>query len=256
MMTANLRQRMFLYGSVVVTLTLLFSATGVAAAPKSAKPHKPQLSGRVIVTNNPKLAEPMIIGIDTKVCGTLQPSQALMLSKKKGVANAVVSLVKPPEGVVPPELADPIVGQHACVFTPRVVVVKQGGTVKFGNSDPVLHNVRVVTPAESMNKVPGQNLFVEKKFTTPGIHPLRCDFHYWMKGFVVVAEHPYYAVTDAEGRFAFDVPPGKYDVKVWHEALGVARMTLEVGKPLDIKFPENFTNEKVAGVETSHYNEH
>jgi plastocyanin len=245
---------MFLCGFVVVLLTLMPGSS--SAAKPAAKMNKANLlSGRVIVTGVPPKHDAMKIGIDTKVCGTSQPSQALVLSKKNGVAHAVVSLTKAPAGVTAPEIADPIIDQKTCVFAPRVVLVKAGGKVKFGNSDPVLHNVRVVTPSESMNKVPGQNLFVEKTFKTPGIHPLRCDFHYWMKGFVVVAEHPFYTLTDNEGRFSFELPPGKYDVRVWHETLGVARLSLEVGKPMDIKYPEHFTNEKIV-IETSHYAEH
>ena len=50
---------------------------------------------------------------------------------------------------------------------------------------------------------------------------LRCDVHPWMAGWLVVVEHPYAAVTDAEGRFTIaDVPPGAYTLAVWHERLG------------------------------------
>ncbi|HWM41104.1 MAG TPA: carboxypeptidase-like regulatory domain-containing protein, partial [Burkholderiales bacterium] len=48
-----------------------------------------------------------------------------------------------------------------------------------------------------------------------------CDLHSWMKSWVVVAEHPFYAVTDAAGAYRIaNVPPGKYRVRMWQEALG------------------------------------
>jgi len=42
-----------------------------------------------------------------------------------------------------------------------------------------------------------------------------------MRGWLVVLDHPYAAVTGADGHFAIaDVPPGDYTVAVWHEVLG------------------------------------
>ena len=50
---------------------------------------------------------------------------------------------------------------------------------------------------------------------------INCDLHSWMVGWVVVAAHPYYAITGADGQFAFDnLPPGQYKLQIWHERLG------------------------------------
>src|SRR5437764_717248 len=60
--------------------------------------------------------------------------------------------------------------------------------------------------------------------------PITCDLHSWMKSWVVVAEHPYYAVTDAAGAFRIAaVPPGKYRLRMWHEVLGDVSREVEVG---------------------------
>ena len=51
-----------------------------------------------------------------------------------------------------------------------------------------------------------------------------------MKSWVVVAEHPYYAVTDASGAFRITgVPPGKYRLRMWQEALGERTQEVQVG---------------------------
>ncbi len=48
-----------------------------------------------------------------------------------------------------------------------------------------------------------------------------------MKGWLVVAEHPYYVLTDEDGNFKItDVPPGTYTLQLWHETLG--QQTLKV----------------------------
>jgi hypothetical protein len=62
-----------------------------------------------------------------------------------------------------------------------------------------------------------------EKLTTPGIYALSCEAgHPWMSGWLVVAGHPYYAVTGADGSFAMDeVPPGKYTLRMWHEGVHV-----------------------------------
>jgi hypothetical protein len=57
-----------------------------------------------------------------------------------------------------------------------------------------------------------------------------CDLHSWMRGWVVVAEHPFYVVTNEQGEFSLDnVPPGKYSLEVWHETLGIVKQELVVG---------------------------
>ena len=48
-----------------------------------------------------------------------------------------------------------------------------------------------------------------------------CDVHSWMKAWIIVTEHPYYAITDQEGQFRLEnVPEGNYRIKAWHEELG------------------------------------
>jgi hypothetical protein len=80
-------------------------------------------------------------------------------------------------------------------------------------------------------------------FAKPEIVRIDCDLHSWMRAWVVVAEHPFYAVTGSEGEFALDnVPPGRYTLQIWQETLGIvtrdvvvpssgdAPVTLEIGK--------------------------
>jgi hypothetical protein len=104
-----------------------------------------------------------------------------------------------------------------------VVVVLQGTTVDFTNSDPVGHNV--YWPSISGNKKLTHNLGTwpkgEKKsfqFNDPGVAPLLCNVHPEMSGYVVVVTTPYFAVTDKDGNYEIkNVPAGKYTLKTWSE---------------------------------------
>lgn len=116
-----------------------------------------------------------------------------------------------------------VVDQKKMAFIPHVVVVQQGTTVEFLNSDPVGHNV--YWPSISGNKKLAHNLGTwpkgEKKpfqFNDLGVASLLCNVHPEMSGYVVVVPTPYFAVTDKEGDFEIkNIPAGKYTLKTWSE---------------------------------------
>ena len=116
-----------------------------------------------------------------------------------------------------------VVDQRKMAFLPHVVVVQQGTTVEFLNSDPVGHNV--YWPSISGNKKLSHNLGTwpkgEKKpfqFNDLGTASLLCNVHPEMSGYVVVVPTPYFAVTNKEGNFEIkNIPAGKYTLKTWSE---------------------------------------
>jgi len=67
-------------------------------------------------------------------------------------------------------------------------------------------------------------------FDKPEIVEVTCDLHPWMKAWVVVAAHPFYAITGADGQFAFEnLSPGQYRYQAWHERLGTVSGQVTVG---------------------------
>jgi hypothetical protein len=61
--------------------------------------------------------------------------------------------------------------------------------------------------------------------------PFKCDVHKWMHAFVGVLDHPYYAVTGADGAFDLTgLPPGTYTIEAWHETLGAQTQTVTIGE--------------------------
>ena len=115
------------------------------------------------------------------------------------------------------------IDQKGLVFAPHIVVIAQGTTVEFLNSDSVAHNV--FWPAVSGNKKLGHNMGTwpqgqqkSFKFDNPGVVPLLCNVHPDMSAYVIVSPTPYFAETDKSGEFKIDnVPDGDYTVTAWNE---------------------------------------
>lgn len=148
--------------------------------------------------------------------------------KVKGTAlqDAFVAVTDGLEGWTIPAVPDvPVeVDQRGCVYEPRIHGVRVGQEVVFVNSDPMFHNVRTdstANPSFNIN-MPAKDQRESKVFRRPErMVAARCDVHPWMVSHIGVVEHPWFAITDADGRFSLDgLPPGTYTVTVWHEVLG------------------------------------
>jgi len=129
----------------------------------------------------------------------------------------------------------PVIDQKGLLFNPHVVVIQQGTTVDFLNSDNVQHNV--FWPSVGGDKKAGHNLGTwpkgdkrSYKFDHPGAVSLLCNVHPEMAGYVVVSPTPYFAETDASGAYSIkDVPDGNYNVVAWHEG------AKQQSKPVTVK---------------------
>jgi plastocyanin len=190
-----------------------------------------------VVFGGPAPAQKKVdVTIDQYVCGTDKDPGDLLVSSRKELRNAVVWIDNPPPDRASPAPGDKVsMDQHGCVFVPRVVIVQAGGTVDFLNSDRLLHNIHATPKLNpSFNRTQPKSRTIPVTFAKPEIVRIVCDLHAWMVAWVVVAAHPLYAVTGADGQFAFDnLPPGKYKLNVWHERLGttVASVTVTDGAP-------------------------
>ena len=117
----------------------------------------------------------------------------------------------------------PVMDQKGLMFAPHILVVQQGTTVEFLNSDTVQHNA--FWTAINGDKKAGHNLGTwpkgEKRpftFAKPGVVPVLCNVHPEMAGYIIVSPTPYFAETDDSGNYKIkDVPDGSYTVTAWHE---------------------------------------
>jgi len=151
------------------------------------------------------------------------------------VAGTIEGKISPGKSVVyvdtiqgktfPAPTQTPLVEHKGMMFSPHILVIQQGMTVEFLNSDNVQHNV--FWSAISGNKKLGHNLGTwpkgEKrsfKFDQPGVVPLLCNAHPEMAGYIIVSPTPYFAETDDNGNYKLEnVPDGKYNLVAWHEGM-------------------------------------
>ncbi len=171
---------------------------------------------------------------DVEVCGKTEKfDEALVVGDENGLKNVVVSIVNIEKGKAQAAEGGTL-DQKECVYRPRVVLSPAGAELNILNNDGILHNIHTYSEANPpINKAqPKFRKEMTQKFDQAETVRVECDAHGWMKGWLVVTDHPYYVVTDASGAFELaDVPAGSYTLRFWHETLGsmTQDVTVEAG---------------------------
>jgi plastocyanin len=212
---------MFKHGLVVGGLVLALAANGWAYEQIDVA-NGGTLKGQVVLTGSIPADETVKVTKDNNVCGDTLPREKYVIGPGGGVANAVVFIKNIAKGKkMPSEPA--VITNKKCAFHPHVQVGMVGQTMEVRNEDPMLHNTHMYLSAKTFFNaaMPMTGMKLEKRFNKPGLMSIECDVHSWMRGTLYVFDHPYFATTDEKGQFSIaDIPPGDYEVEVWHEALG------------------------------------
>lgn len=132
--------------------------------------------------------------------------------------------------------------QNGCVYRPHVQGIMVGQDLEITNDDPVNHNVhaecRTNTAWNESQPPRAEHKF--KKFTAEEVlFPVTCSVHPWMRAWIGVSPHPFFAVTGDDGGFTLKgVPPGAYTIEAIHEKYGrkEAKLTLAPGGAATIEF--------------------
>ncbi len=188
--------------------------------------------------------------------GPLTAEDVVVNPTNRGIKNVVVWLrpddlnVKAP---FPKDKIDPaaaarkpetvVIDQPCCMFTPRVTIARVGDTIEVKNSAPVAHNFFWTSGnnGEFNPTIPAGGSFKFPQAIVAENPPIgyKCSIHPWMSGWVRVFDHPYYAVTDADGKFEIkNAPVGKFRLVAWHESKGfLGGKEGRVGKEVDLAGP-------------------
>jgi len=163
----------------------------------------------------------------------------------KGAFRQVVVLLDDIEkGKAFGEYKVPRIEAMDCLFLPFTNVVRDHHDVVVVNKDPAMHDIQAYetshlgprvlfnVPLPISTRYPheaGMSARVTKHYEgvpitqtvrmTKGrrIFNMQCGFHAYMESWALVLDHPYYAISDKDGRFEIgDIPPGTYKVTIWH----------------------------------------
>lgn len=207
---------------------------GLSAAPAAAQAPEPSIRGRVSFEGKAPAPELADVSSDPK-CAEAHPKgieRAPIDVSGGGLANVFVwvksGVTAPPAAPTEPVVLD----QRGCEFQPHIVVLRTSQPLEMRNSDDALHNIHP-KPAANREFNIGQaqrGMSAARAFEHPEVMiPVICDIHPWMRAYVAVVDHPYFAVTGADGTYAISgLPPGKYEVEAWHETLGTQSRTVTV----------------------------
>jgi plastocyanin len=186
---------------------------------------------------------------DNPDCAAMYPNgvpstKFYVVNSSGDLADVVVSL-KGITGKSTGASAQPVVlDQKGCLYSPQILAIQTGQKLIVKNSDPCVHNVHtkpVDNPESNQVQMPGG---ADLTFTFDKPEPFlkfQCDVHPWMFAWVSVFDHPYFAVSDKDGKFTIkNVPPGKYTLEAAHRKLGTQTADIEV---TDSGAVQNFTFE-------------
>ena len=152
--------------------------------------------------------------------GPILDESTIVNPKNRGIKNVVVWL-RPDDAKRKP--AEVVIDQPCCMFVNRVTCARVGDTIVVKNPAPVVHNFFWSSDSSgNFNaNVPAKGEWKMPNALAAEVGPVqyKCTIHPWMAGYVRVFDHPYYAVTDADGKFEIqNAPAGKFRIVYWHES--------------------------------------
>ena len=232
-------KKSFLKLSVSLFLVMLLSSP-LFAYQEGAVSNGGSISGKITYSGTAPAPRVIKVDKDKGVCGNEKTSDALVVGKGGGIQYAVVQITDIKSGKKW-NFTDATIDQKGCWFAPHVSLIKPGAMLTMLNNDGITHNMHTFSRKNpSINKAQPKfkkKMKIKGKLKTPETIKLSCDIHKrWMGAWIIVANSPYIAVTDASGSFKIDnVPAGDYTVEIWQEKIGKQTQKVSVKAGADTK---------------------
>lgn len=236
MMPAGNRSSLRLPAGIFVS-ALVLALSALASPALSADDMNATISGRATFQGPPPPRPMQRMTVD-RACDAAypkgRPAESVVVDPSGGLANVLVHVVAglPKKYVAPAPAAEARIDLKGCGYAPHVIGLRVGQEVAVRNHDATLHVVhaRAGENPPFTASLPGEGSEIRKVLARPGLGvKLKCDRHPWEVAWLAAFEHPFFAVTAADGSFAIPgLPEGEYTVEAWHEVLGTQRAKLEV----------------------------
>ena len=215
-----------------------------AAAPAFDPATAGRITGSIALDGEPPAEQPIDMSEEPD-CAAGYPdgvtTQKALVSDGQ-LANVFI-YVKEGLGMEFPAPSQPVVlDQRNCRYHPHVVGLQVDQPLQIQNSDPVLHNINTQPTVNRGFNIsqPQQGMQTSRDFGMAEVMiPVKCDVHGWMNAYVGVLDHPYFAVSAADGSYSIpNLPPGQYVLEAWHELFGTqtANVTVTEGATLEVGF--------------------
>jgi hypothetical protein len=195
------------------------------------------ITGQVQLTGTPPQRAPVKMSADpTCQQKHAEPvlSEEVIVNDNGALRNVFVYVKEGLAGSFPPSTTPVVLDQDGCRYQPRIVGLQVNQLLDIRNSDATLHNVNA---KPSVNKPfnlaqPVQGMKTTKTFSSPEVMvEFKCNVHPWMRAYVGVVAHPFFAVSDDAGTFTISgLPAGTYMLEAWHEGYGTQSQTVMVAE--------------------------
>ncbi|MEX0718244.1 MAG: carboxypeptidase regulatory-like domain-containing protein [Planctomycetaceae bacterium] len=175
----------------------------------------------------PLIAQGDATAKDPAVCAAQPVPNQRLVGQDGGVANVFIYLRSAPSGAAAAEAPseEAVFDQKGCVFLPHAMFVRTDQPIRVLSDDPIAHNTHTFPKRNSsFNQVIGASdrTGVTFQYSRAESEPVsvKCDFHAWMQAYHLPLDHPFAAVSAADGSFEFpDLPAGTHEFMVWHEGV-------------------------------------
>jgi plastocyanin len=193
------------------------------------------VTGKVTLDGAPPAAKALDMSA-TPFCAKAHPEGAKseeVVANAGALKNAFVYIKSGlPDKTWPAPSQPVLLDQKGCMYSPHVVAVMAGQNIEVKNSDQTNHNIHPLPKVNqewNESQPPGSEPKLKSFAREEILVPVKCNIHPWMRSYIAVMNHPFFAVTGDDGTYTIKgLPPGTYTITVWHEKLAPTGMDQQI----------------------------